>query len=160
MALEVFLRTPGGVAGTTGQCGTGEFTTAWIKADPTVLCGTYHPTFLYELLWDIGVAVLVVWLDRRFRLGHGRAFAAYVAGYTAGRTWIEMLRIDHANHILGIRVNVFVSVALFLAAVIYLIATRRLGREAPATVWGIDPRSRRRGSGGGDGGSAPAAGQV
>jgi len=68
-ALEVFLRTPGGVAGTTGQCGTGEFPTTWIKADPTVLCGTYHPTFLYELLWDIGFAVLVVWLDRRFRLG-------------------------------------------------------------------------------------------
>lgn len=148
-ALEVFLRTPGGVAGTTGQCGTGEFPTTWIKADPTVLCGTYHPTFLYELLWDIGVAVLVVWLDRLFRLGNGRAFAVYVAGYTAGRTWIEMLRIDHANHILGIRVNVFVSLALFLAAVIYLLATRRLGREEPCTVWGIDPRSRRPGSGGG-----------
>ena len=138
-ALEVFLRTPGGVAGTAADCGSGEFPTEWIKADPTVLCGTYHPTFLYEILWNVGVALLVVWADRRFRLGHGRAFALYVAGYTAGRGWIEMLRIDHANHIFGLRLNVFVSVAVFLAAVIYLVVTRSLRREDPATVWGIAP---------------------
>ena len=51
--------------------------------------GTYHPTFLYESLWCLGVAVLVIWADRRFRLGRGRAFALYVAAYTAGRAWIE-----------------------------------------------------------------------
>ncbi|HET8588333.1 MAG TPA: prolipoprotein diacylglyceryl transferase, partial [Nakamurella sp.] len=128
-ALQVFLRTPNGLPDPTVTCAAfnGEFPTTWIKATPEVLCGTYHPTFLYELLWDVGVALLVVWADRRFRLGHGRAFALYVAGYTAGRAWIEMLRIDHANHILGLRLNVFVSAAVFLAAVIYLIATRRLG---------------------------------
>jgi hypothetical protein len=53
-----------------------------------------------------------------------------------------MLRIDHANHILGLRLNVFVAAAVFLAAVIYLIATRRLGREDPKLVWGIDPHAR------------------
>jgi hypothetical protein len=62
-----------------------------------------------------------------------------VAGYTAGRGWIEMLRIDHANHILGLRVNVFVAAAMFVAAVIYLIATRHLRREDPAVVHGITP---------------------
>jgi prolipoprotein diacylglyceryl transferase len=137
--LDVYLRTPGGIAGTAAQCGTGEFPTEWIKAEPAVLCGTYQPTFLYELLWNVGVAVLVVWADRRFRLGHGRAFALYVAGYTAGRGWIEMLRIDHANHILGLRVNVFVAAAMLLAAVIYLIATRHLRREEPSTVYGVTP---------------------
>jgi prolipoprotein diacylglyceryl transferase len=137
--LDVYLRTPGGIAGTAAQCGTGEFPTEWIKADPAVLCGTYQPTFLYELLWNVGVAVLVVWADRRFRLGHGRAFALYVAGYTAGRGWIEMLRIDHANHILGLRVNVLVAAAMLLAAVIYLIATRHLRREEPSTVYGVTP---------------------
>jgi prolipoprotein diacylglyceryl transferase len=140
--LDVFLRTPGGIAGTAAQCGTGEFPTEWIKADPTVLCGTYQPTFLYELVWDVAVALFVVWADRKFRLGHGRAFALYVAGYTAGRGWIEMLRIDHANHILGLRVNVFVAVALFLAAVIYLIASRRATREDPVAVYGIVPGKR------------------
>jgi prolipoprotein diacylglyceryl transferase len=137
--LAVYLRTPGGVSGTAAQCGSGEFPTEWLQAEPTVLCGVYHPTFLYELLWALGVAVLVVWADRRFRLGHGRAFALYVAGYTAGRGWIEMLRIDHANHILGLRLNVFVSVAVFLAAVIYLVATRGKGREDPAAVYGVVP---------------------
>jgi hypothetical protein len=145
----VFLRTPGGVAGTAAQCGSGEFPTEWIKATPTVLCGTYHPTFLYELVWDVLVALVVVWADRRFRLGHGRAFALYVAGYCVGRGWIEMLRIDHANHILGLRLNVFVAAAVFLAAVIYLIATHRLTREDPATVYGIVPQGR----------GAPPAGQ-
>lgn len=146
-ALEVFLRTPGGVAGSASGCGSGEFPTEWIQADPTVLCGTYHPTFLYELLWNVGVAALVVWADRRFRLGHGRAFAVYVAGYTAGRGWIEMLRIDHANQILGLRVNVFVSIAVFLVAVGYLVVTRSLRREDPADVWGNAPGGPGRGPG-------------
>lgn len=137
--LEVYLRTPGGVPGTADQCGSGEFPTEWIKSSSDVLCGTYQPTFLYELLWNVGVALLVVWADRRFRLGHGRAFALYVAGYTAGRGWIEMLRIDHANHILNLRVNVLVSIVVFLGAVVYLIVTRRLSREDPAAVYGLAP---------------------
>ena len=75
-----------------------------------MLCGVYQPTFLYEILWNLGVAALVVWADRRFTLGGGRAFAVYVAGYTLGRTWIEMLRIDPANHFFGLRINVFTSI--------------------------------------------------
>ena len=55
---------------------------------------TFHPTYLYEFVWNLGVAGLVVWADRRFRLGHGRVFALYVMAYTAGRGWIEYLRID------------------------------------------------------------------
>ncbi len=94
-----------------------------------------HPTFLYELLWDLGVALLVVWADRTFRMGHGRAFALYVAGYTAGRTWIEMMRADDATHILGIRINVFTSLVVFACAVIYLIAVRGR-REDPALLRG------------------------
>jgi prolipoprotein diacylglyceryl transferase len=154
--LDVYLRTPGGVSGTVDDCAaagaTPEFPTTYLKASPEVLCGTFHPTFLYELIWDVGVALLVVWADRRFRLGHGRAFAVYVAGYTAGRAWIEMLRIDHANHILGLRVNVLVAIAVFLAAVVYLVLTRKLGREDPAVVWG--PDVGRRGTHG-DAGPAP-----
>ena len=79
-----------------------EFPTDYIKATPEVLCGVYQPTFLYEILWNCAVAVVVVLADRRFKLGGGRAFAVYVAGYTLGRTWIEMLRIDPANHIFGV----------------------------------------------------------
>lgn len=94
-----------------------------------------HPTFLYELLWNVGVALLVVWADRRFRLGHGRVFALYVAGYTAGRFWIELMRTDEANQILGLRVNVWTSILVFAGAVAYFVLARRRGpREAPETL--------------------------
>lgn len=93
--------------------------------------GTYHPTFLYESLWCIGVALLVIWADRRFKLGHGRAFALYVASYCAGRGWIEYMRVDDAHHVLGVRLNVWTAIVVFLLAVVYLVlsARKRPGRE-------------------------------
>ncbi len=94
---------------------------------------TYHPTFLYELLWNVGVAALVIWADRRFRLGHGRAFALYVAAYTVGRGWIEALRIDPAHQVLGLRLNDWTSLLVFTGAVVYIVVSARLrpGRETP-----------------------------
>jgi prolipoprotein diacylglyceryltransferase len=92
-----------------------------------------QPTFLYEMLWNLGVAALVVWADRRFKLGHGRAFALYVAAYTAGRFWIELMRSDPATMIFGLRINVITSAVVFLAAVLYLTVARR-GREEPAKL--------------------------
>ncbi|MDR7300502.1 prolipoprotein diacylglyceryl transferase [Haloactinomyces albus] len=94
-----------------------------------------HPTFLYELLWNLLIAVLLVWADRRFRMGHGRLFALYVAGYTAGRVWIEMVRTDPATEIFGVRINVYTSVLLFLLAVLYLVLVRGK-REDPAVLRG------------------------
>ncbi|MEU5692605.1 prolipoprotein diacylglyceryl transferase [Actinosynnema sp. NPDC020468] len=89
-----------------------------------------HPTFLYELLWNLGVALLIVLADRRFRLGHGRVFALYVAGYTAGRFWIELMRTDPATQVFGLRINVITSIVVFLGAVIgFLLAGRKGGRE-------------------------------
>lgn len=92
---------------------------------------TYHPTFLYESLWCIGVAVLVIWADRRFKLGHGRAFALYVAAYTVGRFWIEYMRVDDAHHLWGLRLNGWVSIVVFLAAVACMVISQRNhpGRE-------------------------------
>lgn len=134
-ALDVYLRTPGGGAGALPTSGICEFPTSYVKASPEVLCGTYTPTFLYEILWNLVVAAVVVWADRRFRLGGSRAFAVYVAGYTLGRGWIETLRVDPANHFLGLRINVFTSAVLFLAAVAFLLL-RRTPREDPAAVQG------------------------
>ncbi|CBG73849.1 MULTISPECIES: prolipoprotein diacylglyceryl transferase [Streptomyces] len=95
------------------------------------LPGTYHPTFLYESLWCIGVALLVIWADRRFTLGHGRAFALYVASYCTGRFWIEYMRVDEAHHILGLRLNNWTALFVFVLAVIYMVlsARKRPGRE-------------------------------
>jgi len=89
----------------------------------------YHPTFLYEALWNLGVAGVVVWADRRWRLGHGRAFALYLALYAVGRSWVEALRIDQAHRFFGLRLNDYVAAVVFLGAVTYLVRHRGDGRE-------------------------------
>jgi prolipoprotein diacylglyceryl transferase len=86
---------------------------------------TYHPTFLYESLWDVGVALLVIWADRRWTLTRGRAFALYAAAYTVGRFWVEALRVDDAHRFLGLRLNDWTSIVIFAAAVGYLLLRRR-----------------------------------
>jgi prolipoprotein diacylglyceryl transferase len=94
-----------------------------------------QPTFLYELLWDLVVFAVLIYLDRRFTIGHGRLFALYVAGYCVGRFGIELLREDSATHIAGIRINSFTSTFVLIGAVVYLILAPK-GREDPATLSG------------------------
>lgn len=89
-----------------------------------------HPTFLYELLWSVVVVVLLVIVDRRYSIGHGRLFALYVAGYCAGRFWVELLRADYATEIAGIRINSFTSVIVFVLAALYFLLASK-GREDP-----------------------------
>jgi prolipoprotein diacylglyceryl transferase len=102
---------------------------------------TFHPTFLYEALWCLGLAALLVWADRRWRIGHGRLFAMYVAGYVIGRLWWELLRADPANHIFGVRVNVWVSLVALAGSLAYILVSsrRRPGREAPEDIHALDP---------------------
>ncbi len=94
-----------------------------------------QPTFLYELLWNLLVFVVLIIIDRRFTIGHGRLFAAYVAGYCIGRFWVELLRDDTATHIAGIRINSFTSTFVLIGAVVYLVLAPK-GREDPATLSG------------------------
>jgi prolipoprotein diacylglyceryltransferase len=95
---------------------------------------TFQPTFLYECIWDLGAFGFVLWADRRWRLGHGRVMALYVMAYTAGRGWIEMLRIDDVEyqHVLGLRLNVWTSIVLFVLAAVYFVVVGRKhpGRDA------------------------------
>ncbi|RZU53015.1 prolipoprotein diacylglyceryl transferase [Krasilnikovia cinnamomea] len=95
-----------------------------IDGKPVTLPDLYHPTFLYEAVWNVGVAGLVFLLDRRFKFGRGRAFALYVMAYTVGRCWIEMLRVDDASHFFGIRLNVFTSIVVFLGALAYFLLVK------------------------------------
>ena len=94
---------------------------------------TYHPTFLYECLWNLGAFAILIWLDRRYRLGHGRVVALYVMLYTLGRGWIENMRIDDVqlNNVLGLRFNVWTSIVLFVLASAFFVwsARRHPGRE-------------------------------
>ena len=104
---------------------------------------TFHPTFLYEFIWDLGAFGFVIWADRKFRLGHGRVMALYVMAYTLGRGWIEMLRIDDVElkNVGGLRFNVWTSIVLFIAAAIYFVvsARRHPGREEQVYVEGREP---------------------
>lgn len=99
---------------------------------------TFHPAFLYESVWMLIVAGILVVIDRRLQLGHGRVFALYVALYTLARFFIELLRIDPANELFGLRVNVWVSVVVFVGAVAYIVmsARARPGREPASTLRG------------------------
>ena len=106
----------------------------------------FHPTFLYEALWNLAGIALLLHLDRRYRLGYGRVFAIYVMIYTAGRGWIEALRIDtiELNDVLGLRWGEWMSIGLFLGAATYfLVAGRRHRpphtREESVYVEGREP---------------------
>ncbi|MGW0802875.1 prolipoprotein diacylglyceryl transferase [Nonomuraea sp. NPDC002799] len=106
----------------------------------------YHPTFLYESLWDLALGFALIYAGRRFNLRHGRLFALYVAGYTLARFWIEGLRIDpvggvdHAVVFLGLRINQWTSIVLFLGALVYLWATRnKEGEEIVVSPSVADP---------------------
>ena len=72
---------------------------------------TFHPTFLYEALWNFGAAGVLFFVERRFRIRPGGLFALYVFLYSLGRLWIETLRIDPSHEWGGIRLNVFVAAA-------------------------------------------------
>ena len=104
---------------------------AHLPAGSTYPPGTlFHPTFLYEALWNLAGAALVVWIGRRMLarrgLTGGRLLWVYLMVYTAGRVWIEMLRIDEAETILGLRLNVWTSIVIFLVGAIGLaISSRR-----------------------------------
>ena len=93
---------------------------------------TFHPTFLYESLWNLLVVALLLAAERRWRFRKGGLFALYVAAYTVGRFWIEALRVDDTHHILGLRLNDWTSLLVFLVAAGVLWARR------PSTAPGAD----------------------
>jgi prolipoprotein diacylglyceryl transferase len=96
---------------------------------------TFHPTFLYELLWNLLAAGLLVFvIERRFHPRPPGLFALYVALYSFGRFWIELIRVDAANHILGLRVNTWVSALVCIAGVVWFILSQRRGRPPEKAV--------------------------
>jgi prolipoprotein diacylglyceryl transferase len=96
---------------------------------------TFHPTFLYEALWNLALAGgLVLWERHHPNSRPGRLFALYVAGYAVGRAWVEALRIDPATRLFGVRWNIWMSLIAFVGAVGWLVfdswrARREAGRE-------------------------------
>ncbi|MEJ5920659.1 MULTISPECIES: prolipoprotein diacylglyceryl transferase [unclassified Corynebacterium] len=104
-----------------------------------VVMDVVHPTFLYELLWNLLICAVLLWADRRFKLGAGRVFALYVAGYTLGRFWIELMRTDTATMVMGLRINTITSAVVFVGACVVLWLLRKKTRESEAYVRGEAP---------------------
>jgi prolipoprotein diacylglyceryl transferase len=81
---------------------------------------TFHPTFLYESLWSLGLVFVLLWIDRRRWLRDGSLMAVYVIGYGIGRFWVEGLRIDRADELGGLRWNQWVSLAAIVGGAVVL----------------------------------------
>jgi prolipoprotein diacylglyceryl transferase len=110
---------------------------AHLPADPKYLAySTFQPTFLYELIWDVAGVLVLLYVARRFRLNPPNLFALYVAWYCFGRFFEELLRIDPAHHIAGLRLNAWVSIILFVGAVGYFLWHERRPRR------GHEPKHR------------------
>jgi prolipoprotein diacylglyceryl transferase len=101
---------------------------------------TFHPTFLYEFIWDLSLAGFLIWLLRKRVIRSPGIFALYVAGYCVVRIGVELLRVDPAHHVLGMRLNFWVAILVLLAGVAWFLwsqgwlGRRRPLRRDPATV--------------------------
>ncbi|MEO6628301.1 MAG: prolipoprotein diacylglyceryl transferase [Aquihabitans sp.] len=91
----------------------------------------FHPTFLYEGLWNLALAALLIWLDKKRKLHRGELFTLYVLGYAVGRFWVEGLRSDPASLIFGIRINIWISLIAGLAAITVFLVNRRRYPDGP-----------------------------
>lgn len=91
----------------------------------------FHPTFLYEMIWNLIGAAIIVYIGSKAmkKLKAGSLFAVYIMWYTLGRTWIESLRIDYAHELLGVRINVWVSMAVFVLGAVSFIVVQQMGKD-------------------------------
>jgi prolipoprotein diacylglyceryl transferase len=88
---------------------------------------TFQPTFLYELIWNLGLAAFLVWLGHHRRIKPPGLFALYVTGYSAFRIFEESLRVDPAHYIFGLRLNFYVACILTIIGAAWFVRTQRRG---------------------------------
>lgn len=115
-----------------------------VEIDPSVAADagypdveTFHPTFLYESLWNFGLAGFLIWLDRTGRIARGWLLAVYVVGYLVARLWLETVRIDPATELAGVRINIWMSV-IGIAVAGGLLAWRGRGSISAGAPDGIE----------------------
>jgi len=92
---------------------------------------TFHPTFLYELIWSVLIGFILIYIDKIYKLGHGRVFALYVSFYSLGRLFVETFRIDESRLLFGLRFNIWTSLLVIVGGLVYFIISNRLkpGRD-------------------------------
>jgi prolipoprotein diacylglyceryl transferase len=91
---------------------------------------TFHPTFLYELIWDFAGVLLLLWVSRRFRIVPPGLFCLYVSYYCFGRFFEELLRVDPAHHFGGLRLNAWVSIVCFVVATVAFFWVQKRGKSS------------------------------
>jgi prolipoprotein diacylglyceryl transferase len=99
---------------------------------------TFQPSFLYELIFDLALAAILVWLGHHRRIQPQGLFALYVAGYSAYRIFEETIRIDSSAHFLGLRLNFFIALVLTITGLVWFAVVQRRGGQ-PATADGPEP---------------------
>ena len=105
----------------------------------------FHPTFLYESIWSlVGVALLIA-ADKRFNLRWGRMMGLYLVYYSIGRIWVEAIRIDPSEIVLGLRINIWSAIAGIAVglAVMVIQSRRHTGLELSSYLEGRDPASKK-----------------
>ena len=90
---------------------------------------TFQPTFLYELIWNLLLAGALVWLGHHRKIRAPGLFALYVAGYSFARIGEELLRVDPAHHIFGLRLNFYVATILCLGGLAWFVQIQRTGKK-------------------------------
>jgi len=104
---------------------------------------TFHPTFLYEGLWNLIGCGLILWAERRFKLQHGKVIMLYVMWYSFGRFFIELIRIDPVTMILGVRINDWTDGIIFLAAVaVFVLLMKRYPTSVDEPLAGMGEKWR------------------
>ena len=96
----------------------------------------FHPTFLYESMWNLALCGVLILIDRRFRPRAPRLMAMYLVGYGVGRFWVEGLRIDDADEFGPFRFNQWVALVVAVLALAYLLATARRGQNEVSAPMG------------------------
>ena len=102
----------------------------------------FHPTFLYELIWNLMGFAVLIWLDRKLKLRWGQMFAAYLITYSIGRAFIESIRIDPSEIFFGLRTNVWSAIFTIAIGVALFVWSRRRHKEEETSVYlpGREPK--------------------
>lgn len=103
----------------------------------------FHPTFLYESIWSLAGVALLLAADKRFNLRWGKMLGLYLVYYSIGRIWVEAIRIDPSEVLLGLRINIWSAVAGILVglAILTLQSRRHPGLEASVYRPGKEPKA-------------------
>jgi len=96
---------------------------------------TFHPTFAYEMLWSLTGVVLLLIIDRRFNMRFGRLFGLYLVIYSAGRAWIEAIRIDPSEIILGLRINIWSAIVGIIIGLTIIIVQHYRHRGIESSIF-------------------------